>query len=181
METTSFQRNPASLPVGADVPLQHLPFGKETRFRMRTIDPREKPLEKDGWKTAPAKLNVVEVYVAIVERRPLAQAIAEDQADADAQVAAAMAQSKKNQAEDTARAASEQPVANLFVSSDPVAAEIEVDGKLVGMTPSRLELPAGSYGAVVKKSGFKLWERKVTLMGGGDITLSAELTAEPNR
>jgi hypothetical protein len=62
----------------------------------------------------------------------------------------------------------------LRVSSEPDGADIEVDGDFVGNTPSTIEAQPGDHSVVVKKRGFKIWERKIKL-SGGDIRLNAEL------
>jgi PEGA domain len=64
--------------------------------------------------------------------------------------------------------------ASISVSSTPSGADIEVDGNFVGNTPSALQLPAGEHSIVVKKSGYKDWERKLKVTGG-TVNLSAEL------
>ena len=66
------------------------------------------------------------------------------------------------------------------MSLEPDSAEIEIDGKLMGTTPSNLQLPDGTYAITIRKDGFKLWERKLTL-AGDEINLRAALSAEPNR
>jgi hypothetical protein len=49
-----------------------------------------------------------------------------------------------------------------------------VDGNFVGNTPSSLDLPAGEHAIVVKKSGYKNWERKIKTTAGA-INISASL------
>src|SRR5438094_248885 len=56
--------------------------------------------------------------------------------------------------------------AQLEVSSTPDGADIEVDGKFVGSTPSSVGVASGEHDLVVKKSGFKLWEKKVAVSSG---------------
>jgi hypothetical protein len=63
---------------------------------------------------------------------------------------------------------------DLNVSSTPSGADIEVDGKFVGNTPSSINLAAGDHNVVVKKNGFAAWTRKITI-SGGHVTLNAEL------
>ncbi len=62
----------------------------------------------------------------------------------------------------------------VAVSSTPAGADIEVDGAFVGSTPSAITLMAGEHSVVVKKNGFKAWERRIKITGG-EITLMAEL------
>lgn len=62
----------------------------------------------------------------------------------------------------------------LSVSSTPVAADVEVDGKFVGNTPSSVTLPAGEHAIRLTKKGYKPWERKITV-SGGTANVNAEL------
>ena len=60
------------------------------------------------------------------------------------------------------------------VASTPVGADIEVNGKFMGSTPSSIHLEPGEYTISVKKNGYTSWERNVKV-GGGNISLTAEL------
>lgn len=66
------------------------------------------------------------------------------------------------------------PAARLNIKSNPDAADIEIDGNFVGNTPSSLELLPGDHNVVIKKSGYKTWERKLKVVGG-EVNLRAEL------
>jgi hypothetical protein len=70
-------------------------------------------------------------------------------------------------------------LSGLTIKSNPDGAEISVDGKFMGSTPSILRLKAGEHTISIKKSGFRLWEKSVTLTGGGNITLDAALEIVP--
>jgi len=65
----------------------------------------------------------------------------------------------------------------LQISSTPHAADIEIDGKYVGSTPSTMMLSAGQHRISVKKSGFKLWERQITV-STGEANVNAALEPE---
>jgi PEGA domain-containing protein len=67
----------------------------------------------------------------------------------------------------------------LDISSAPPGADIEVDGKFVGSTPSSISLSPGDHEIVVKKTGFSAWEKKVSV-SSGHINIAAELVAEPH-
>jgi PEGA domain-containing protein len=67
--------------------------------------------------------------------------------------------------------------AQVEVSSTPDAADIEIDGKFVGSTPSSVGVSTGEHDIVVKKSGFKSWEKKVTV-SSGHVKVDAQLEAE---
>jgi len=66
------------------------------------------------------------------------------------------------------------PTAQISVSSTPGSADIEVDGSFVGSTPSTIDVTPGDHSIVVKKAGYKNWERTMKV-NGGTINLSAEL------
>lgn len=67
--------------------------------------------------------------------------------------------------------------AKLQLESAPPGADIEVDGKFVGNTPSDIQVSEGEHTVRVKKVGFKDWERKVTVSSGSSVHLNAELEA----
>lgn len=73
--------------------------------------------------------------------------------------------------------ASTAATGQLDISSTPPGADIEVDGKFVGSTPSSITVAPGDHDIVVKKSGFSLWERKISV-SSGHVNLSAELAPE---
>ena len=62
----------------------------------------------------------------------------------------------------------------ISVSSTPANADIELDGSFVGSTPSVIDVTAGDHSVVVKKTGYKSWERKLKVTGGV-VNISAEL------
>ena len=67
--------------------------------------------------------------------------------------------------------------AQIDISSTPSGADIEVDGRFVGSTPSSITLVPGDHQITVKKAGFTPWDRKLTV-SAGRINISAELVAE---
>ena len=64
---------------------------------------------------------------------------------------------------------------SISLKSNPDGAEIEVDGKFVGSTPSKLQLGAGDHTIKIKKPGFLVWERTITLNSGSNIVIDATL------
>jgi PEGA domain-containing protein len=66
-------------------------------------------------------------------------------------------------------------------TSTPSDAEVNIDGEYWGSTPTAdlTRLPAGSHTIVVKKAGYQLWERKITLTPGENRIITAELEAQP--
>lgn len=65
----------------------------------------------------------------------------------------------------------------LDISSTPTGADIEIDGKFVGSTPSSISVAPGDHDVVVTKTGFTAWQKKVSV-SAGHISLSAALVAE---
>ena len=68
----------------------------------------------------------------------------------------------------------EAAAAHLEINSNPLGADIEIDGKFVGSTPSSVQLAPGEYKIAVSKIGFVGWERTVKVTGG-NVNLVAEL------
>ena len=60
---------------------------------------------------------------------------------------------------------------NVAVISDPVGAEIWVDGKFVGQTPSTIPLPVGSHHVDVKAAGAQVWSRDLDVLKDSQVTL----------
>lgn len=66
-------------------------------------------------------------------------------------------------------------LSTVEVKSTPEGAEISIDGKFVGSTPSTLRLAAGEHNIVIGKSGFKSWQRTMTVNTSGSVTVDATL------
>src|SRR5712671_6289866 len=73
----------------------------------------------------------------------------------------------------------QEAAAELEVSSIPDGADIEIDGNFVGSTPSTMGVAAGPHQLSVKKTGFKPWERKITV-SSGHIKIDAALESQAN-
>jgi hypothetical protein len=67
---------------------------------------------------------------------------------------------------------------SLTITSEPAGADIEINGKFVGNTPSTLEIQPGSANIAVQKNGFRTWTRRMEISGGSSISLRAELERE---
>ena len=67
--------------------------------------------------------------------------------------------------------------AQLAVTSVPGGADVELDGNFVGNTPSTIGVSPGEHTVGVKKTGYKTWERKITV-SSGRVNISAELEPE---
>jgi len=65
--------------------------------------------------------------------------------------------------------------AMVVITSVPDVADITVDGKYVGNTPSTLRLSPGDHTIKIEKSGFKVWQKSVSTTGGSSLTIAPTL------
>jgi hypothetical protein len=75
--------------------------------------------------------------------------------------------------------ASATAMSAAVIKSTPDGAEITIDGKLVGTTPSTVQLTPGEHTISIDKAGFKQWQRTITVTAGGSINLEATLEKLP--
>ena len=66
-------------------------------------------------------------------------------------------------------------LSTVDIKSTPDGAEITVDDKFMGSTPSSLRLRAGDHKIRLEKSGFKTWERTMTVGAGATAKVDATL------
>ena len=71
--------------------------------------------------------------------------------------------------------AADPALSTVDVKSTPDGAEITVDEKFMGSTPSSLRLTMGDHKIKLAKSGFKTWERTMTVSAGATATVNATL------
>jgi hypothetical protein len=69
-------------------------------------------------------------------------------------------------------------LSSVEIKSTPDGAEITVDDKYMGSTPSTLKLAAGDHKIRLEKSGFKMWEKTLTVGAGATATVNATLDKE---
>jgi hypothetical protein len=60
-------------------------------------------------------------------------------------------------------------------TTTPPGAEITLDGKYVGSTPSAISVGAGAHTVVFSMPGFAPWTRELTVAAGSDLTVNAIL------
>jgi PEGA domain len=60
-------------------------------------------------------------------------------------------------------------------ASTPAGADISIDDKYVGNTPSEIELTVGTHAVVFSMQGFTQWKRDLTVMSASELTVSAIL------
>ena len=65
--------------------------------------------------------------------------------------------------------------ATINVSSEPAGADIYVDEKFVGNTPSVLHLAAGTHRVKIEAAGKKTWERQLDVLRDSKLTLNPAL------
>jgi len=78
-------------------------------------------------------------------------------------------------APNAATAASPPERVKCSFSSTPAGADITLDGRYVGSTPSVLNLTTGKHVVVVSTPGFAEWKRELTVSAGSDLTVNAVL------
>jgi hypothetical protein len=66
-------------------------------------------------------------------------------------------------------------LSSVDVKSSPDGADITVDDKYMGSTPSTLKLAPGDHKIKLEKSGFKAWERTLAVGAGGTANVNATL------
>jgi hypothetical protein len=63
-------------------------------------------------------------------------------------------------------------------SSTPTGADINLDGKYVGSTPSEISLSVGLHVVVLSMPGFTQWKRELTVLSGSELTVNGILQKE---
>ncbi|MGB7603158.1 MAG: PEGA domain-containing protein, partial [Candidatus Sulfotelmatobacter sp.] len=60
-------------------------------------------------------------------------------------------------------------------TSTPSGAEIDLDGKYVGNTPSQIAVSTGMHVITFSMPGFGQWKRELSVLPGSELTVSAIL------
>jgi PEGA domain/Clp amino terminal domain, pathogenicity island component len=63
----------------------------------------------------------------------------------------------------------------VVITSEPLGAEIEIDGAFYGNTPAQLPLPEGEKTIRLTLKSFQTWERKLQVLDGASQNVHAEL------
>jgi hypothetical protein len=77
----------------------------------------------------------------------------------------------------TIKATSAGDKTTLNINTNVPGADIELDGAFVGSTPSSIGVTAGEHVLKITKTGFKSWERKLTV-SSGTVQITPELEKE---
>jgi hypothetical protein len=72
-----------------------------------------------------------------------------------------------------------QAPSSVRFNSSPAGADITVDGKYMGSTPSTLQLAPGSYVVVIQQAGYTLWQRTLGVTSGEQVSVDATLEKTP--
>jgi hypothetical protein len=78
----------------------------------------------------------------------------------------------------TAPAAEAAPAAGrtrCHFTSNPDGAEIQIDGRYSGNTPSEISLAAGTHTIVISMAGYPEWKRELTVTADSEVNVSANL------
>src|SRR3984957_9382189 len=75
---------------------------------------------------------------------------------------------------------SPSPPSAIDIRSTPDGADITVDDKYMGNTPSTLRLAPGDHQLKVEKSGFTPWQKTLTVTVGASATVNASLEQQAN-
>jgi hypothetical protein len=70
-------------------------------------------------------------------------------------------------------------LSSIAVKSTPDGADIKIDGRFVGSTPSTLRLQPGEHKIVLEKTGFKAWERTISVSSNANVVVDATLEKSP--
>lgn len=68
---------------------------------------------------------------------------------------------------------------SVLIASDPPGADIYVDSKFVGQSPSTLHLASGSHRVELKLQGRQSWSRDLEVLKDSQLTLHPVLVASP--
>jgi hypothetical protein len=97
------------------------------------------------------------------------------QATANTETGIAPAQATANVTSAQNGSGTDPALSTVDLKSTPDGAEITVDEKFMGSTPSSLRLAVGDHKIRLGKSGFKTWERTMTVSAGATATVNATL------
>jgi len=101
-----------------------------------------------------------------------------DPAKFQPQVAAKSGAEANSAQQSSANGADPPALSSVEVKSTPDGADITVDDKYMGSTPSTLKLAAGDHKIKLEKSGFRTWERTLTVSSGASATINPTLQKE---
>ena len=76
----------------------------------------------------------------------------------------------------------EQPATGtLSVTTAPYLADVYIDGKNAGYSPTKVTLSAGKHTVRFEKAGYKSWSKEVEIAGNSEVTVDATLEKSPGK
>ena len=72
-----------------------------------------------------------------------------------------------------------EDMTTAVLKSTPDGADITVDGRYVGSTPSTVRLTPGDHTILIEKAGHRPWQRTMSVNPGGIVTIDATLERNP--
>ncbi len=63
----------------------------------------------------------------------------------------------------------------VSIRSEPEGADITIDGKYAGSTPSIVQMGPGEHRIAIEKAGFKVWDRTISVTAGSSLNMNATL------
>jgi hydrogenase maturation factor len=70
-------------------------------------------------------------------------------------------------------------VTAVTINSSPIGADILIDNKFVGNTPSTVQVAPGEHNIAIEKTGFKSWQRTLSVAARGSANIDATLEKTP--
>jgi hypothetical protein len=70
----------------------------------------------------------------------------------------------------------QEGAASVTIKSTPDGADILLDGKFAGNTPSTIRIKSGDHTVRIELKGFSTWEKSLTISADAQITLNANLS-----
>jgi hypothetical protein len=70
-------------------------------------------------------------------------------------------------------------LATLVLKPTPDGADVIVDGKYMGSTPSTIRLVPGDHAISIEKTGYMAWQRTLTVSPGGESVINPALQPRP--
>jgi PEGA domain/Protein of unknown function (DUF2846) len=122
------------------------------------------PVTEDDAKTALVKLKPSDEKQVVTRETSIVQAAQSDVPSAD-----------NSEAQPLANSGSPTPLASVTIKSTPLGADITVDGKFMGNTPSTIQLRSGEHEVLIEKEGLRPWQRTMTVSAGGNLNIDANL------
>jgi hypothetical protein len=80
-----------------------------------------------------------------------------------------------SQAEPAVESGPAMQPASITVKSTPPGADINIDGKFMGSTPSTIQLTPGDHQVSIEKEQMTPWQRTMTVTAGGSSSIDATL------